>query len=375
MAGRGQMIPRGDRKWLLRVFLGRSAGKRQYHNKTFEGTTSQARQELTRLLRAHDTKHLTAPSTMLVRELIDAWYEFKQGLAPQTLNAYKLHLNTYLLPRLGRERVTALTPLTIQSAYNALVSEGYSPNTIRYAHTVLRQAFQWGVKMGYLGRNPCDDTERPRVTRRPPTVLTTEQMVKLFRAQAASPLLALWHLMLNAGVRPSEALALGWDAFDGTAISIRRALKRNADGSFRLEDVTKTKKSFRSVTLPASTLEVLKAHRAAQAEHILSAGPRYERLGFIFAGRFGGFLDPNNVAKRWRTALKQAGLPDVRFYDTRHSHATALLSAGVNLAWVADRLGHEDIKLTRDTYAHVLPEAHKEMADVMEQALQKAAAK
>lgn len=372
--GRGQMIPRGDRKWLLRVFLGRTAeGKRQYHNKTFEGTTSQARTELTRLLRAHDTKHLTAPSAMTLAELVEAWYAFKQGLAPQTLNAYKLHLNTYLLPRLGRERVTALTALTIQHAYNALVAEQYAPNTIRYAHTVLRQALQWGVKMGYLGRNPCDDTERPRVTRRAPSVLTTDQMVRLFALD--SPLRVLWMLMLNSGLRPSEALALTWDTFDGTAVHVQRALKRNADGSFRLEDMPKTRKGYRSVTLPVSMIEALKAHRTRQAQAILAAGPRYERHGFIFAGRFGGFLDPNNVAKRWRTALKQAGLPSVRFYDTRHSHATALLSNGVNLAWVADRLGHEDIKLTRDTYAHVLPEAHKEMADVMEQALKKAASK
>jgi integrase len=64
--------------------------------------------------------------------------------------------------------------------------------------------------------------------------------------------------------------------------------------------------------------------------------------------------------------LKKHGLPEVRLYDTRHSHATALLTKGVNLAWVSDRLGHSDVKMTRDVYAHVLPEAHKEMAEVME---------
>jgi len=94
----------------------------------------------------------------------------------------------------------------------------------------------------------------------------------------------------------------------------------------------------------------------------------------IFAARFGSFLDPNNVRNRWTSALKRAGLPaNVRLYDTRHSHATALLNAGnVNLAWVSARLGHTSVQTTQSYYARVLPEAHRQMAEVMENVLERA---
>ena len=85
-------------------------------------------------------------------------------------------------------------------------------------------------------------------------------------------------------------------------------------------------------------------------------------------------IDPNNVRSRWKSALKRASLPaNVRLYDTRHSHATALLNDGnVNLAWVSARLGHTSVQTTEAVYARVLPEAHRQMADTMEQILQRA---
>jgi len=64
VAKRGQLIPRGEKKWLVRVYLGRDAqGKRQYSAKTVEGTANEARQELTKMLRDADTKTLVRRST------------------------------------------------------------------------------------------------------------------------------------------------------------------------------------------------------------------------------------------------------------------------------------------------------------------------
>ena len=63
----------------------------------------------------------------------------------------------------------------------------------------------------------------------------------------------------------------------------------------------------------------------------------------------------------------------MRLYDTRHSHATALLNAGnVNLAWVSARLGHTSVQTTESVYARVLPEAHRQMAEVMESVFERA---
>ena len=152
-------------------------------------------------------------------------------------------------------------------------------------------------------------------------------------------------------------------------------LVRNGSGAYDVaEQKAKTDQSLRAVTLSRSVVEALKGHRQRQVEGMLSLGERYERNDFIFAARFGSFLDPNNVRNRWKSALKIAALPaNVRLYDTRHSHATALLNAGnVNLAWVSARLGHTSVQTTESVYARVLPEAHRQMAEVMESVFERA---
>jgi integrase len=199
-------------------------------------------------------------------------------------------------------------------------------------------------------------------------VLSAQDMASLFAKATGDHLYSLWCLLLTSGLRPGEALALRWSDITKDALHVRRTLVGDGRGNFSIAEAqAKRKDSIRSVTLPAVTLEVLDAHRKKQAVQILAMGETYERNGLIFATDTGTVLDPCNVSKRWKRMLKLAGLPAVRLYDTRHSHATALLTKGVNLAWVSDRLGHSDVKLTKDVYAHVMPEAHREMADVMEQ--------
>jgi integrase len=184
-------------------------------------------------------------------------------------------------------------------------------------------------------------------------------------------------LLFNSGLRPGEALAARWSDLEGDTLRVSQVLQRtNKGGYVVIENKAKTRKSLRAVTLPSSVLEALKTHRAAQAKEMMKYGPNYKRNDFIFAAKLGSFLDPNNIRNRFKTALKQAGLPEiVRLYDTRHSHATALLNAGVNLAWVSDRLGHSSTKVTEQVYTRVMPEAHRQMAATMEDVLATARAK
>jgi len=384
MQNRGQMIPRGDNKWLLRVYVGRDGnGKRKYVGETFEGTTAQARQALTKMLRSNDTHTLAAPVKITLTEYVEEWYKSKVQISESTLNGYKLHLKLYILPHLGHLKLHQITPPVVQAAYSALIEAKLSPRTIEYAHTVLHQALAKAIKLGYLVRNPTEDTERPSKVEREFTILSPEQMVALFRSEQGRRLLPLWLLLLDTGLRPGEALALKWsDLENGDTLRVQRVLVRTTKGAYRvIERKAKTAKSLRPVTLSKSMIEALKDHKRKQAEEILAYGPHYIRNDFIFASRVGSFLDPNNVRNRFKSALTRAGLPEtVRLYDTRHSHATALLNEGsVNLAWVSARLGHSSTRVTEAIYAKVMPEAHRQMADtfegIMQTARQKAASR
>lgn len=367
MNQRGQMIPRGDNKWLLRIYIGRNAeGKRDYHSITVENhTTAQARQALTKLLRESDTDTLGRPTKLTLAEYVEQWYESKASIAQSTLNGYKLHMKLYILPALGHLKLHEITATKVQEAYNGLREAGLAPRTIEYAHIVLHQVMKKTIKLGFLVRNPTEDTERPAKVEREFTILSPDQMITLFKSEEGRRLYPLWLTLLSSGLRPQEALALRWCDLDGDTVRVQQVLERTATGGYIVvERRAKTKKSLRPVTLPAITLEALRIHKIQQTKEMLAYGPHYQRKDFIFASKIGSFLDPHNVRNRFKSALLRARLPqNVRLYDTRHSHFTALLNEGYNLSWIAARAGHSSVRVTEKVYAQVLPEAHKQMAE------------
>ncbi len=78
---------------------------------------------------------------------------------------------------------------------------------------------------------------------------------------------------------------------------------------------------------------------------------------------------PEKLDRLIRPILKKAGLPQIRLYDLRHTHATLLLTAEENPKVVAERLGHSTIVLTLDTYSHVLPTMQRKATDKLEKIL------
>jgi integrase len=375
------LIPRGEKKWLARVYLGRDQrGKRRYSAKTFEGTANEARQELTKMLRESDTKMLVRRSTLTFSEYLEDWYKTKIDVTEQTLNSYKYLMEQYAMPVFGSLKLHEVTPQVLQSFYSDL-KEGkqLSPRTIRYTHAVLHQAFEWAVEPGkLLATNPTARLKLPKKVKRAPTFLAAEQIANVLEKTQGDRLHPLWHLLLHTGLRPQEALALKWGDFahtkNGVQATILRTVVNDGYGHFSVQDSTKTEGSKRTVSVAKSTWEVLQFHRRRQAEEIMLAGERYDRQDFVFATPFGRILDRTNVAQRWKTALRKAGVTiKARFYDTRHSHATTLLNNGVDIALVSKRLGHKSIQTTLSHYAFLLPETDQKMAETMEQAVKRAA--
>lgn len=103
-------------------------------------------------------------------------------------------------------------------------------------------------------------------------------------------------------------------------------------------------------------------------EDRLLAGRRWqgEEWGLVFATTLGGPLDARHVVYYFKRQLGRAGLPDIRFHDLRHSCASLLLAQNVHPRVVMEILGHSTITLTMNTYAHVLPEAQRQAAALMD---------
>jgi site-specific recombinase XerD len=76
----------------------------------------------------------------------------------------------------------------------------------------------------------------------------------------------------------------------------------------------------------------------------------------VFCSMQGGIMSAQNLRKKtFKPILARAGLPDMRFHDLRHTHASTLLSKGKSIKAVSRRLGHSCVTTTLEVYAHVLP--------------------
>jgi integrase len=114
-------------------------------------------------------------------------------------------------------------------------------------------------------------------------------------------------------------------------------------------------------------VEALKRHKTRQNEERLRAGTRWQDNDYVFPNTIGKLLDPRGLRRRWfDKVLERAGLPHIRFHDTRHTAATLLLLQGVHPKVVSAMLGHASIASTLDLYSHVLPDTQRDASAAME---------
>ena len=373
MSRRGQIIDRGENRWLVRAFLGRDAktGKRRYHSKTIEGTKREASQYLTKVLREMDTGLYVEQSQVTLGDFLDKWLVVVAGprVSERTLADYRGNLTRYIRPTLEERRLQDLRPFEIQTLYAAMLERGLSPRTVRATHAPLRSALDQAVKWQLVPRNPARLVDLPKQPKQERRVLTAEEASRFLVSAREDRLHALWVVLLTTGLRPGEALGLRWEDWEGDRLRVQRSLTRTAEGGWVLAE-PKTSRSRRSVTLPSSTSEPLGTHRVNQARERLQRGMGYQDDGLVFCTAQGTPLDLPGVTRRhFHPILKAAGLERIRVYDLRHTCATLLLAAGEHPKIVSERLGHASVTLTLDTYSHVLPDMQEGAAKKLEDLL------
>ena len=319
----GQLIARGDRTWLVRVFAGRVNGKRTYVNRTVNGTKKEAQSILTKLLHDRDTDRLAAPSRQTLAEYVDEWKEkaLRGRVSPRTFRGYEHNLTQYIIPAIGSRRLTSITPWDVQGIYAAMLADGLAARTVRYAHAVLSNALGQAVKWRKLHSNPADHAELPKAQRIEQQALTVAQVGAFLRAVDGSAWRALYHLLLNTGLRPGEAFALTWANVDLAAghLTVLQAVTYDANRKPVLRE-PKTTKSRRRVPFTQDLSRELLRHRDATLQ---IANP----LHLVFPSVDGGLIHPNNWSKKdFKGALERAGLPKtVRLYDLRHYPACRVI--------------------------------------------------
>lgn len=227
-----------------------------------------------------------------------------------------------------------------------------SDSTIRTTYTVLRSALDGAVRDGLLARNPAAVIRRPGVERTEALHLTPAEVRRLFSAVESSRYHRALVLIAGTGIRRGECLALRWvDVDQETGVMKVRGTLSRIGGKLVVTE-PKTERSRRVLPLSPATTALLAAQRKAQIAERLHAGSLWTDTGFVFTTETGQPVDPRNLLRVVQTAAARAGLRDVGVHSLRHSAATAMLEAGVNIKAVSDLLGHSSVSITGDIYGH-----------------------
>ena len=305
----------------------------------------------------------------------------KPRIRARTYEKYVSSLKNYVLPAFGKTALTELDAAALQRHFNGLLSHGglkgtgISSSTVRAARRYFSMCLDEAVRAGKLDSNPVKRTRPPKLEKKEIVVLTNTEVDRLIDAaleiehpymgRMMSELIAL---TAHTGLRQGEVFGLKWEDIDldQAALHVRRSLA-HVVGEGAVFQEPKTKKSRRNVALMPKDVEELRSYQVWQKEYAESLGNMFHWQDLVFTSPFGDPLSPTNFARRYfHPLLKKCNIREgFTFHGLRHTHATLLLQQGVNPKVVQERLGHSSIKVTMDTYSHVLPDMQRPAVDAL----------
>lgn len=374
MAKRGQnegsIYKRKDGRWTAVINMGYQGGKLK--RKSYYGKT---RAEVADKLAAsiNDFKNglPVVSERQTLGHFLDRWLEdsVKPSVRPNTYYSYEQHVRLYLKPETGHIQLSKITPQHIQALMNQQIKAGRSPRLAQYLRTVLRCALGQALKWNLVVRNVAALVDPPRYKKPKVVPFTVEQVHTFLDSIKGDRLETVFRVALSLGLREGEILGLRWQDVDlqSNILRVKVALQR-IERKLQLVEL-KTERSRRTLPIPETTANALRAHRIKQLEEKMLAGDRWKETGLVFTTSVGSPLSARNVLRSFHRLLKKAEIPRQSFHNLRHSCASLLLAQNVPPRTLMDILGHSNISLTMNTYAHVMPGMLRDAANLMDSVL------
>jgi len=368
-------------KWQIVVEAGRGANrKRKRIKKVFIGGQRAAKNELLRLRAQLATGLYVEPKKWTLAQYLEHWLDTygKPNLAPSTYASYERIIRKHISLEMGQISIEKVQPMHIQAYYSQKLQNGrrdgaggLSARTVQYHHRVLREALHHAVKWQILVRNPADACEAPRPSRPEMSVLDAEGVSAMLEIIEGHPDRDIFITAVFTGMRQGELLGLRWQDVDlnKRVVRIQQSVGFIPKLGFVFRE-PKTKRSRRQVVLPQMAVDALtRRQKQVATDKIFIGADLYKSHDLVFCTNAGAPLDPSGLSRRFKRIATKVNAPKLRFHDLRHTHATMLLSQGVHPKVVQERLGHESINITLDTYSHVLPGMQEDAVAKMELAL------
>ena len=367
--GDGMVRKRADGRWEGSIVVGHKEDGSPIFKSVFAKTQRDLMPKLHSLIEEYRDVELSERSAMTLNEWFDYWLEAyaKPTLKPNTYLGYVRYAK-YFRERLGDKPIRQITRTDVQRAYNDIRRNGrqrlrdekgtsLSDSMVRSLHMMLHNCMNAAVSAHLIPRNPTEGTTIPKTNYAPKKILNDAQLDTFMQAIEAEPMwYDFFYTEITTGLRLGEICGLQWEDLNEETgrLHVRRSVSRASGGGLQIGE-TKTETGKRTILLPPSTLHLLKERKkAAMTEWIFPSLLQPEKP-----------ISPSTAYQRLKVILKQAGLPDIRFHDLRHTFATHALVSGVDAKTLSGILGHTNASFTLDTYTHVTTDMQKNAAGIV----------
>jgi integrase len=288
---------------------------------------------------------------MTVSMLLHRWMGGVSGrLSKAGRMSYESAIEVHLLPRFGACPIDLLSAEQIRHAMADLHVSAKTQNNIL---TPLRQAYRHAFEEGLIDKNPLDRVRAATVERRDPDPFTVEEIRAILEACTDPQHRALFQFAFATGLRTSELIALRFEDIDrGKRVAhVRRARVR---GELK---TPKTAAGRRTVDLFEPAMAALVQASLIPAVEPSSWQANEQDVPFVFydPGTGQPWPDDAPIRRAWTAALVRAGVRYRCPYQTRHTYASMMLSAGEDPTYIAAQMGHRDWAMIRKVYARWIP--------------------
>lgn len=367
----------GSTAYMFQAYLGTDPDTGSRIRVTRQGfsTKKEASLAISRLKVEVDEGSFIKANDDTFQAVYELWLEqYRNTVKESTLNKTIQLFGKHILPAFGSMKLDKISVSFCQKKVNEWFGIHTKYTVIKnYTSSVLKFA----IRMDLIKSNPMDKVTLPRRM----AVVGKEEVLKYFNkpelqrffecstveAERTNNLLyhTLFRLLAFSGMRKGEALALTWNDLDfkNEAVTINKTLTRGLENKLIIQ-TPKTASGKRSIALDPITLTMLNTWRKRQATDFLKLGFNTmsgEQL--IFPNTKNEFMSPTKPDKVLEKIILRNDLKRITVHGFRHTHCSILFEAGASIKEVQDRLGHSDIKVTMNIYAHVTEKAKEKTAE------------
>jgi integrase len=350
----GSIFQRKDGRWVAQITYRGIGGVPKLVPQYFS-TQAEARRALTATKSKQDAHRLVITGKATVREWLDVWLEefVKPNRAKRTYKGYYDVLKQHLPEEMGK--LGRIAPETLQRVFNSISAAGHG-RTAELLRAVLRSAFNRAVKLRRMESNPVLGTEPAKYTPQETDTWTPVEAARFLQAVEGVRNAALYICALSLGLRKGEASGLRPEDLDleSRVLHVRRTLawvKEPGQQKGQWEVSAPKRNSIRDLRMSETVYRACIRHLTRRAEEAVKA-KNWNDSGYLFVTPTGAPIHEKSITNVFHAVCDAAGIPRLRFHDTRHTCGTLLHVQGADPFVIKEVLGHSQLSTTK-RYTHV----------------------